>query len=312
MKVTVPLIELLKIKEHREAALSLFSNISDSNTVLPTGSYKNGKDQEFQTPEVYVGTTITQEPSQVDPFYVTLLVNNRLIKNCMIDSGAVPNVMPYGVMKELGLLVTTVYGKCYAMDNREVPVIGTMKDVEVKIAAFPKATYKMDVIVTDTKPHYGMLLTRQWAVAVGRNDQLDLSYATIPINGNQVQLYKEPRAPRVIENVDPSMLNCMIDVDLDNFRIQPILSQLKNTNSIVIELESQQHSLWQMYFDGACSKEGSGVGVPFVSPSGITFKYSFLLAFQCTNNTAEYEALLLGLEVAKRHGIQLLKVLGDS
>lgn len=63
MKVTVPLIELLKIKEHRDVALSLFSNISDSDTFLPTGSVKNGKDQEFQTSKVYVGTTITQEPS---------------------------------------------------------------------------------------------------------------------------------------------------------------------------------------------------------------------------------------------------------
>lgn len=197
----------------------------------------------------------------------------------MIDSGAAANIMPYGVMKELGLSVTTIYGKCYAMDNREVPMIGTMRDVKVKIAAFPEATYKMDVIVTDTKPHYGMLLSRQWAVAVGGNVQLDLSYATIPINGNEVKLYREPRAPRVIEKVDPNMLNCMIDVGLDNFRVKPILPQLKNTDSIVIELESQQHGLWQMYFDGACSKEGSGAGVLFVSSSGINFKYSFLLAF---------------------------------
>lgn len=78
----------------------------------------------------------------------------------MIDSSAAANVMPYGVMKELGLLVSIVYGKCYAIVNREVPVIGTMKDVEVKIATFPEATYTMDVILTDTKPHYGMLLSK--------------------------------------------------------------------------------------------------------------------------------------------------------
>ncbi|XP_057832816.2 uncharacterized protein LOC131043604 [Cryptomeria japonica] len=32
----------------------------------------------------------------------------------------------------------------------------------------------------------------------------------------------------------------------------------------------------------------------------------------CTNNIAEYETLLLGLEIAKKHGIQLLRVFGDS
>lgn len=87
----------------------------------------------------------------------------------MIDSGAAANVMPYGVMKELGLSVNTFYGKCYAMDKKEVPVVATIKDVEIKIAAFPKATYKVDVIVTDTKPRYGMLLSRQWVAVVGGN-----------------------------------------------------------------------------------------------------------------------------------------------
>lgn len=35
------------------------------------------------------------------------------------------------------------------------------------------------------------------------------------------------------------MLNCMIDVDLDNFRLQPISPQLKNTDPIVVELQAQ-------------------------------------------------------------------------
>lgn len=47
MKVIVPLVELLKIKEHKDAALSLFSSISDSDTVLPTSLAKVGKDHEF-------------------------------------------------------------------------------------------------------------------------------------------------------------------------------------------------------------------------------------------------------------------------
>lgn len=58
----------------------------------------------------------------------------------------------------------------------------------------------------------------------GGNVQLDLSYATIPINGSHVKLYREPRAPRVLKKIDPNILNCMIDVDLDNFRI--LVSQL--------------------------------------------------------------------------------------
>ena len=66
-----------------------------------------------------------------------------------------------------------------------------------------------------------------------------------------------------------------------------------------------------MYFDGACSKEGNGVGVIFVSPLGKMFKYSFLLNFECTSYVAEYEALIIGLNIAKVYGIKLLSILGD-
>lgn len=44
-----------------------------------------------------------------------------------------------------------------------------------------------------------------------------------------------------------------------------------------------------MFFDGACSKDGNGAGVIFVFPEGKTFRYSFLLSFECTNNIVEYE-----------------------
>lgn len=50
----------------------------------------------------------------------------------------------------------------------------------------------------------------------------------------------------------------------------------------------------------------------FISALGITFKYSFLLTFECAINTTKYEALILGLDVAIKHGIKCLKVHGDS
>ena len=49
----------------------------------------------------------------------------------------------------------------------------------------------------------------------------------------------------------------------------------------------------------------------FISPNKETFRFSFTLTFACTNNVAEYEALLLGLKVASRHKIKKLHVIGD-
>jgi ribonuclease HI len=54
-----------------------------------------------------------------------------------------------------------------------------------------------------------------------------------------------------------------------------------------------------MFFDGASSKESVSVGVIFISPTQEIISLSFKLEFETTNNVVEYEALVLGLKVAK-------------
>ena len=67
-----------------------------------------------------------------------------------------------------------------------------------------------------------------------------------------------------------------------------------------------------MYFDGSSSKEGVGAGVVLISPSGEAVRLMYKLEFITTNNTTEYEALLLGLRATKDLGIQQISVYGDS
>ena len=66
------------------------------------------------------------------------------------------------------------------------------------------------------------------------------------------------------------------------------------------------------YFDGSACKEGQGVGVVLVSPSDTCFELSSRLEYFCTNNQAEYEALLFGLEVLESIGVKHVEAFGDS
>jgi ribonuclease HI len=66
-----------------------------------------------------------------------------------------------------------------------------------------------------------------------------------------------------------------------------------------------------VYFNGASTKDSAGDGIVLISPSKETISLSFKLEFITTNNIAEYEALLLGLNSAKEMGIKGLKLLGD-
>ena len=67
-----------------------------------------------------------------------------------------------------------------------------------------------------------------------------------------------------------------------------------------------------MYFDGSVAKVGVGAGVHIISFIRDTKAYSYKLVFECTNNVAEYEALLLGLHALKDLGAKRVQIFGDS
>ncbi|PIN13721.1 Ribonuclease H [Handroanthus impetiginosus] len=67
-----------------------------------------------------------------------------------------------------------------------------------------------------------------------------------------------------------------------------------------------------MFFDGATRSDGARAGVVFVSPEKQVLAYSIVLNKLCSNNDAEYQALIIGLEMAQEMGIEELKVYGDS
>ena len=67
-----------------------------------------------------------------------------------------------------------------------------------------------------------------------------------------------------------------------------------------------------MHFDGSRQLEGSGAGVVLTSPKGDKLAYVLQLHFDCTNNMAEYEALLHGLRLAKEMNVKRIRCFGDS
>jgi hypothetical protein len=69
---------------------------------------------------------------------------------------------------------------------------------------------------------------------------------------------------------------------------------------------------WTLYFDGLVCNEGQGIDIVLVSPSNVSFDFSSRLKTYCTNNQAEYEALLFSLELLNCMGVKHVKASGDS
>ncbi|XP_058775307.1 uncharacterized protein LOC131649565 [Vicia villosa] len=70
--------------------------------------------------------------------------------------------------------------------------------------------------------------------------------------------------------------------------------------------------VWKLMFDGASNALGHGIGAVLTSPDDRHLPFTARLCFDCTNNIAEYEACILGLEAAIDLRIKLLDVYGDS
>jgi hypothetical protein len=76
-------------------------------------------------------------------------------------------------------------------------------------------------------------------------------------------------------------------------------------------------SPWLVYCDRAWGEAGAGVAAIPTSPLGIKLRYAARLQFndeadKCTNNTTEYEAILLGLQKLRAIGIHTCILCTDS
>ena len=69
---------------------------------------------------------------------------------------------------------------------------------------------------------------------------------------------------------------------------------------------------WTLFFDGSKTVEGSRADCVLIDPKKNKHFLSCRLEFECTNNTAEYEALVQGLRKAIELKENNLKVFGDS
>ena len=55
---------------------------------------------------------------------------------------------------------------------------------------------------------------------------------------------------------------------------------------------------WKLFVDGASNAQGSGADLIITTPEGIDIEYALRFGFHASNNEAEYEAVIAGLNLA--------------
>ncbi|XP_050889386.1 uncharacterized protein LOC127094621 [Lathyrus oleraceus] len=68
---------------------------------------------------------------------------------------------------------------------------------------------------------------------------------------------------------------------------------------------------WTPVFDGTSNAKGHGIGELITSPTSFHISFTTRLYFDCTNNMAEYEACIYGIEETIDLRVKILEVFGD-
>ena len=64
--------------------------------------------------------------------------------------------------------------------------------------------------------------------------------------------------------------------------------------------------------DGSSNGEGSGAGLLLEDPQGDVYSYALRFNFAASNNEAEYEAVIAGLQLARKLEASHILVYSDS
>lgn len=153
-KILIPLIDLMNKNMYRPQVMKALNNGENTDFV-------SLNDDQC---ELLFGSEVEDKPQEegVPPFYVSLNIHDKILHNAMLDSCASDNLMPKYVMEKLGLDITRPYKDLYSFYSSKVRCLGLIKDLCVTLAQIPTKSLVMDIVVVDSPPKYGMLLSRLW------------------------------------------------------------------------------------------------------------------------------------------------------
>jgi hypothetical protein len=108
-----------------------------------------------------------------------------------------------------------------------------------------------------------------------------------------------------------------VEYDLEYEPLRALKGQVVANFIVDHDMENDDINLvgiepWKVFFDGSVCAQVKGVGCIILAPDGVSREVATRLKFECTNNQAEYEALVTGLEVLRVLGVKDVEAFGDS
>ena len=100
------------------------------------------------------------------PFYVSLIIGNKLVHNCMVDSGATSTVMPKKIANFLGLKYEPLEKGVVQLDGSSVKTIGVVKNASLTLHSCPNFSISQDIFVIDLPAYFAICLSRDFIAKI--------------------------------------------------------------------------------------------------------------------------------------------------
>ena len=120
-------------KTKNQPSVPSFNNLDPSTSKTIVGSNSNVKTTADK--DALIGKN---SKSTTPPFLLMFEIFNRNVDNCMINSGASSNVMPYSVYKKLNPKPTPCEIQINQLDQSKVKIVGELKGVMIRMATNPR------------------------------------------------------------------------------------------------------------------------------------------------------------------------------
>ena len=109
----------------------------------------------------------TSKKIKPPPFYVSLIIGDKIVHNCMIYSRASSFVIPRYVANLMGIKYEPMVRDVLQLDGSSSKTVGVLKQVEMALHAFLGCTLTLDISITNLKLHFVIYLLRDFTTKIG-------------------------------------------------------------------------------------------------------------------------------------------------
>lgn len=104
----------------------------------------------------------TSKKYKSSPLYLSLIIGDRIVHNCMIDSGASSSIIPRCIADQLGMKYEPMIKHVLQLYGTLVTILGILKGIKMSLHACPNCIVTQDISIVELLPHFTICLSRDF------------------------------------------------------------------------------------------------------------------------------------------------------